>query len=638
VITEIFAHIWQSTLCGLAAALLVLALRRNRASVRYWIWFAASAKFLIPFALLAWLGTLVPHGPAPRPVPPRLVAAVEQFSQPLALSVPTGGPMPAPKASHNYLAAITLAVWASGFAVVAAFWTLRWRRVYSLRKQARHIQLTTEIFACPDDFRRTDSPPQADSLPHIGLRQSRAVRLHSGVEISVPVMSAPDLLEPGVFGILRPVLLLPEGIVDRLDQTQLDAILAHESYHIRRKDNLTAAIHMAVQAIFWFHPLTWWIGARLIDEREKACDEEVLGLGYKPDVYAESILAICKLYLESPLACLSGVTGSDLKKRIEAIMKNRMTLSLSFGKKLALSTAGIAAVAAPIAVGILLAQDGQVQQSPTFEVASVRPSPPPAPGARVFYGPPRGGPGTSDPGQITWSAASLLSILMVAYEVQAFQVNAPDWAPTTRYDVLAKVPAGTTKAQVGVMWRNLLRDRLGVAVHHVSKEFQVYELTLAKGSLKMKETDLPSTVEPFDFAASAPKFGQNGALEINGTGSVVTVMPTATGATARLAAKGLTMPELAARLGGWTSHPIVDRTGLSGRFDFLLEFTPDTSRFQLPPGAAAPPAVAPGDGANDPGSDVASAIEKQLGLKLTEAKAMLDVIVVDHAEKTPTEN
>ena len=275
---------------------------------------------------------------------------------------------------------------------------------------------------------------------------------------------------------------------------------------------------------------------------------------------------------------------------------------------------------------------GQSEQGPAFEVASMRSTPPPGPGERVFYGPPRGGPGTSDPERLTWKAASLLSILRAAYNVQGFQVNAPDWASTTRYDIMAKVPAGATKAQVRLMWQTLLRDRLGVAVHNASKEFEVYELTVAKGGPKMKETDLPSTVDPFDFAASSPKFGQSGALEINGTGSVVTVMPTATGRIARLAAKGFTMPELAARLGGWTSHPVVDRTGLAGRFDFVLEFIPDMSR-----GGPMPPAAG-GDGASDPGSDAAYAVEKQLGLKLKQSKDMLDVIVVDHAEKTPTAN
>ncbi|HEY7333581.1 MAG TPA: TIGR03435 family protein [Bryobacteraceae bacterium] len=289
-----------------------------------------------------------------------------------------------------------------------------------------------------------------------------------------------------------------------------------------------------------------------------------------------------------------------------------------------------------LALGGLTTAPGQAQQALTFEVASVRPSPPPAPGARVFYGPPRGGPETSDPEKITWKAPSLLSMLMYAYDVQAFQIEEPDWAPTTRYDIVAKIPANTTLAQVRIMWQNLLRDRLGVAIHHASKEFKVYELTVAKGGPKMKESDLPSNAEAFDFGAKGPKSGPNGSLDIDGIGSVVTVIPTATGVFARLAAKGLTMPDLAARLGGWTSHPIVDKTGLAGRFDFVVEFTPDMSRFPPLPGTPAPPGTGPG--ASDPGSDAVYAVEKQLGLKLTEAKAMLDVIVVDHAEKIPTEN
>ena len=150
----------------------------------------------------------------------------------------------------------------------------------------------------------------------------------------------------------------------------------------------------------------------------------------------------------------------------------------------------------------------------------------------------------------------------------------------------------------------------------------------------MKETNLPPTAEPFDFGAASPKAGANGALDMNGTGSVITIFPSATGATARLSAKGFAMPDLAERLGGWTSHPIMDRTGLTGRYDFVLEFTPDASR--LPPGLAAP--GTPTGDASEPGSNAASALEQQLGLKLTNAKAMLDVIVVDRAEKTPTQN
>jgi beta-lactamase regulating signal transducer with metallopeptidase domain len=97
-------------------------------------------------------------------------------------------------------------------------------------------------------------------------------------------------MEPGVFGWRSPVLLWPRGIEERLTDLQIDAIVAHEIAHMRRRDNLTSALHMIVQAIFWFHPLTWWIGTRLVDERERACDEDVLRGGSRPDVYAESIL------------------------------------------------------------------------------------------------------------------------------------------------------------------------------------------------------------------------------------------------------------------------------------------------------------------------------------------------------------
>lgn len=111
---------------------------------------------------------------------------------------------------------------------------------------------------------------------------------------------------------------------------------------------------MAVEALFWFYPLVWWLGARLMEERERACDEDVLRMGSEPKVYAEGILKICELYLASPLPCVAGVTGANLKKRIEAIMENRTILSLTLAKKAALAVAGMAVLAAPIVIGIIL--------------------------------------------------------------------------------------------------------------------------------------------------------------------------------------------------------------------------------------------------------------------------------------------
>jgi beta-lactamase regulating signal transducer with metallopeptidase domain len=168
-------------------------------------------------------------------------------------------------------------------------------------------------------------------------------------------------LEPGVFGISRPVLLWPQSISARLEDAHLEAIIAHELCHVRRRDNLAAALHMLVEAIFWFHPLVWWIGLRLIAERERACDEAVLGLGSRRQVYAESILKVCEFCLSSPLTCVAGVTGADLKKRMVHIMTDRVVLKLNLSRKLLLWSAGCLVIALPIAFGLFSAQPAPAQ-------------------------------------------------------------------------------------------------------------------------------------------------------------------------------------------------------------------------------------------------------------------------------------
>ena len=332
-------HVWQSTLFAAAAGLLTLALRKNRAQTRYWLWLVASVKFLSPFSVLVDAGSYFGQHTAPVMAQTGLSSVIEQASEPFAAPVPllTTMPVASDSPSVSWIPALLCAVWAIGFATLVSSWWLRWR-----------------------GFRAT-------------LR--RASPLH--LPIDMDVRTSPEFAEPGVLGVLRPVLLLPAGIAGRLTPQQLDAILAHELCHARRRDNLATAIHMAVEALFWFHPLVWWLGARLMEERERACDEEVLRLGSDPEIYAEGILKICELYLESPLPCVSGVTGANLKKRIEAIMSNRTMLGLTFAKKVFLVSAGVAALAAPIIVGVLNAPVIQAQSpqavAAKFEVASVKP-------------------------------------------------------------------------------------------------------------------------------------------------------------------------------------------------------------------------------------------------------------------------
>jgi len=264
---------------------------------------------------------------------------------------------------------------------------------------------------------------------------------------------------------------------------------------------------------------------------------------------------------------------------------------------------------------------GQAAENLTFEVASVKPAAIPSQGRG---GGRRGGPGTTDPGQITWNMPTLRVLLTTAYDLKNYQLIGPAWLDAEHYDIVAKVPAVTTKEQVNVMWQNLLRERFGVVVHHESKEFQVDELVVAKGGPKLKETTLDPNA-PRAVETGPPKLDKNGAPEMNGPGTMMDVVMGPNGPVGHTVARAQPVSALATTLGNQLNHPVVDKTGLTGKYDFAIEFTPNL------PGAAA------GD-ASVPGSNLAEAIQQQLGLRLVPGKAKLDVVVVDKAEKVPTDN
>jgi uncharacterized protein (TIGR03435 family) len=281
---------------------------------------------------------------------------------------------------------------------------------------------------------------------------------------------------------------------------------------------------------------------------------------------------------------------------------------------------------------------GQAAENLTFEVASVKPAAPP-PEGRIFVGG-RGGPGTQDPGQITWTNATLKILLTIAYDVKNYQVNGPAWLDTERYDIIAKVPAGATKEQVGVMWQNLLKERFGAVVHHESKEFQVSELVVAKGGPKFKETTLDPDTPQATPPSGPPKLDKNGFLDVQGRGMIMMMRAGPAGPSAQIVGKAQTFPELATLLGNQLNKPVVDKTSLTGKYDIQVEYTPDPSGMPIPPPGAGLEAgrARSADNASEPGSNLASAIEQQLGLRLASNKAKLDVVVVDKAEKVPTEN
>ena len=120
---------------------------------------------------------------------------------------------------------------------------------------------------------------------------------------------------------------------------------------------------MIVQALFWFHPIIWLTGAKLVFERELACDEAVLEAVKNPRVYAEGIIKVCENYIKSPMVCVSGVIGSNLKKRMEGIMKNQIGHKLSLVKRLFLSAAGLSILGIPLLIGIINALPGKAYSS-----------------------------------------------------------------------------------------------------------------------------------------------------------------------------------------------------------------------------------------------------------------------------------
>src|SRR5690242_16005342 len=322
-------HLWQSTVFVVIVGLLTLVLRKNHARVRYWLWLVASVKFLIPFSLLVAIGSNLPWSHRATETKAGFYFAMEEVSQPFAQpTMPVIHQGPVSTGLIQLIPAFLAVVWLWGFLVVIFHWYFRWRRISAAIRKSVLLQEGREV----KTLRRLE----------------RALGMRKATEMLLSRTS----LEPGVFGITRPVLLWPEGISERLEDAHLEAILAHELWHVRRRDNLAAAIHMVVEAIFWFYPLVWWMGARLLEERERACDEEVLESGNDRQVYAESILKICEFCIASPLACVSGVTGAELKKRVAYIMTKNLSHKLDFSRKLLLSIAGLLAVVVPIAFGL----------------------------------------------------------------------------------------------------------------------------------------------------------------------------------------------------------------------------------------------------------------------------------------------
>jgi len=171
----------------------------------------------------------------------------------------------------------------------------------------------------------------------------------------VDLRIVPACQTPGVRGIWRSCLVLPDDLAGKLEPSELQAVLVHELAHIRRRDNFWAAAVRLVVSVFWFHPLLWWLERRLLIERERACDEQVLAGGAQASDYLSGILKVCRMAYAGAHG-YAGATGSNLKQRMEQIMSTNLNLTSSTAARAAIGSLLAIGLLAPLAGGFLRAQ------------------------------------------------------------------------------------------------------------------------------------------------------------------------------------------------------------------------------------------------------------------------------------------
>jgi len=602
-------HLWQSSWFALVVAALTLLFRNNQARIRFGLWLGASIKFLVPFSLLVALGSFVGRPQVSVSAPPAIYIAIQQAGQPFVDTASVVRPF-----AHNshytaFIPATLLAIWLMGFTTAIAIWWIRWRRLAALVRHANPLTEGRELAAL------------------------RELELDAGVTKPIPFLVTSGSMEPGIFGILRPVLLWPEGISGRLSDPQLRSILAHELWHVRRHDNLAAALHMLVEAVFWFHPVVWWVGAQLVDERERACDEQVLQSGNQPDVYAESILQACKFCVEAPLSCVSGVAGSNLnssslQRRIVRIMNCQLGSNLKLRGKLTLAALAIGAVAAPIALGIynspyVSAQVERTQAAPAaaFDHVTIQPSNPSNTNSSMQI----------EPGAFTEKNTSLTSLIAFAYGVHEYQVTGmPSWADTEKFDIdatwketpgtpnvtfgatsssaissagvpppppppppSAVVPDHLGPGQLQAMLKTLLAERFNLRLTPQSENLPIFELVVASGGSKLTASSLsPATT---DAGKSL---------------TIVREKSSFSSGNHELMISNASPGVLADMLSQQLNYQVVDKTGLTGRYDITIHW---------PQGQSS--------------EETSATLEDQLGLRLEPNQGPVKVLAIDQIER-----
>ena len=433
-----------------------------------------------------------------------------------------------------------------------------------------------------------------------GVKQRAAVSPRAlptcGIKRPVRLLLSSEISSPMAVGFLKPAVMLPVSLIEELADPDLDHVLLHELAHIARRDDWTNLAGRLAGAALALHPVAIWILRQIEREREMACDDFVVAQTGAARPYAKSLARLFELrWARRGDLLASGIfgRGSRLGDRIETLLRR----GREFSPRASLTRVALSGV---VLLGFVIAGSlaprwiafAQQPARPSFEVASVKPSVPrTAHFSLLELG-----------GRFTTTNTTLKMLIGFAYDVRDYQIaGGPNWLDSAKYNVEAKPdvprPAEHNAARMRLMAQSLLAERFKLAIHRETKELPVYDLVVAKGGPKLKKA-----------ANTAEASGRRGRGLLTGVAA--------------------DMPLLVNQLSQQLGRSVIDKTGLTGKYDFKLEWTPDPGELRFPAGG--PDAPPPPDLS---GPSIFTAVQEQLGLKLESVKGPVEILVIDHAEK-----
>ncbi|HEY1304867.1 MAG TPA: TIGR03435 family protein [Vicinamibacterales bacterium] len=592
--------LWEGTAIGAATVVILWCLRSRSPQARY----VAACTALVAMLMAPLLTAFVlsrPDVPSAPSVSVSGFATRSPVATPRADSLPAGsataGTSDAPgNADVRSWRAMVVAVWVFGVTILLARFAAGWWSVHRLR---RAVLLEPESQCLPAAVHLSSA---------LGLR--RAFHVVDSIEISTPT----------VIGWLRPIVVLPIAALATLTPMQVEAILAHELAHIRRHDSLVNLVQILAETLLFYHPAVWWISARIRLERECCCD--VIAASTCADVvtYAEALLALERWRADLPSLALAATRGPLLARirrllGVPGVDDHRSTTGIML--------AGMVMIFVTLAGASIYLRAAQADPP----LAAVGPDDA-APWHIVF---------SHDDSQMRFIGFGGRDLVRFAYQVPAARViGGPSWMDEEILRLVVSLDAAPRADEMPDVVRRVLEDKLHLKTHVEQRDFPVLALERSHSDGTLGPNLQPSALDCFDVAEWVANGQPPRALP------PVAPRQTVCGEEAHDTPIGhhsyvaITMQQLADELrhvDSWMTRPgrrtldIVDRTGLTGRYDIAFEsFVPAAAlmaRYPMLTNVFEPLGFAP----------LPRALDEQLGLRLEKSEAPFDVIIIDSVER-----